>query len=282
VTAILGGLGAALCWTVTSFFGQRAGRALGPLNTFAWGSILAASIIVIPAVITTVGSPLSSIVIVDLIAAGTLNVFGLIAQFSALSRDNISVVVPISSAEGAVAALLAVVTGTSFSTLGWFALALVVGGVSISAASQWRKPTQEGTSPLVPASLAILAALLFGAGIFFQGRAGLSTPLGLAVAPPSLIGVVLVVLPMASTRRLAPPGRAFGWVIGVAAAELLGFVCYVIGARHSVPVAAILSVQYATISVFIGMVALGERLSKMQVVGFAATIAGITLISIAN
>lgn len=280
--AVLGGLGAALCWGMTSVLAQRAGLTLGALSTFAWGSILGAVIVVGPAVIAAVQSPPSAAVTRDLVAAGALNVLGLVAQFSALRRDDVSVVVQITSAEGAVAATLAALTGASLPVLGWLALGLVAAGILLSVAARWRTPGSAPGSLRVPTVLAVAAALSFGAGLFFQGRAGLSTPLGLAIAPPSLMGVALVALPLASARRVARPGRAIGWVAGLAVAELAGFLCYVVGARHSVPVAAILSAQYATVSVLIGLLALGERLSATQVLAYALTIAGITLISIAS
>jgi drug/metabolite transporter (DMT)-like permease len=41
--AVLGGLGAALCWTVTGVFAQRASRRIGELSTFAWASLIGRS-----------------------------------------------------------------------------------------------------------------------------------------------------------------------------------------------------------------------------------------------
>ena len=50
-------------------------------------------------------------------------------------------------------------------------------------------------------------------------------------------------------------------------AEILGFVCFIVGARHSIPIAAVLSAQYATISVLIGITVLRERVDLAQVMG---------------
>jgi uncharacterized membrane protein len=47
-----------------------------------------------------------------------------------------------------------------------------------------------------------------------------------------------------------------------------------------VPVAAVLSAQYATISVLVSVIALRERLSSGQFVGFALIILGVTLLSL--
>lgn len=279
--AVLGGLAAAFCWAATGFCGQRAARLIGELSTFAWASAVGLTLSIIPAAVGLITSPPSARILIELVGAGFFNVFGLVAQFSALRRGRVSVIVPVSSAEGAVAAMLAVAAGARLPAAGWAALGLVIAGVLITAASQWTRgdpdPTRDGLGPV---GLAIVAALLFGAGLFLQGKAGNSAPLGLAIAPPSFMGVLIVALPLASAHRLNPSRTSRGWILGVAVAELLGFLCYVIGSRHSVPVAAVLSAQYATISVLLSVVFLRERLSMGQTVGFALTISGVVALSL--
>jgi drug/metabolite transporter (DMT)-like permease len=278
VIAVLGGLGAALCWTVTGVFAQRAGRTIGELSTFAWAGIIGFCIAVVPAVVAIFTSTTGTGTLVRLAVSGVLNVVGLTAQFAALRRGPVSVVVPIASAEGAIAAVIAAASGSHLRAAGWVALAALLLGVLITAGSQW----SDGGSrdKLVPVGLAVIAALVFGAGIFLLGKGGQHAPLALAVVPPSLMGVLLVSLPMASTRRLASPRPSIGWLVGVAIAEILGFVCYVLGARHSVPIAAVLSAQYATISVLVGITVLRERLVTAQVVGLVLTIGGVAVLSL--
>jgi drug/metabolite transporter (DMT)-like permease len=276
--AVLGGLGAALCWTVTGVFGQRASRRIGELSTFAWASMIGFGIVVIPALIAILSSTPSQRTLVALALSGVLNVVGLVAQFSALRRGPVSVVVPISSAEGAIAAILAAATGSPLPTGGWVALAILFSGVLITAGSQWS--AEGSTAQLKPVGLAVIAALCFGTGLFFQGRGGQHAALSLAVVPPSLMGTLLVALPMVSRRRLTSPGGSSGWLAGVAIAEILGFVCYVVGARHSVPIAAVLSAQYATLSVLVGVTALRERMAPAQVIGLVLTIGGVAILSV--
>jgi drug/metabolite transporter (DMT)-like permease len=278
VIAVLGWLGAALCWTVTGVFAQRAGRRIGELSTFAWASLIGGGIVVIPALIATVVSTPHAGTLAILALSGVCNVVGLVAQFSALRRGQMSVVVPIASAEGAVAAVLAAATGSPLRPVGWVALAIVITGVLITAGSQWS--TENSGAQLKPLGLAVIAALWFGCGLFLQGRAGHHAPLPLAVAPPSIMGTLLVALPMVSRGHLASPRGSVGWLLGVAVAELLGFVSYILGARHSVPVAAVLSAQYATLSVLVGVIALRERLAAPQVVGLVLTIGGVTVLSL--
>jgi drug/metabolite transporter (DMT)-like permease len=281
VIAVLGGLGAALSWAATGVCAQRAARAIGELSTFAWASAIGLVIVIVPAAVGLISSTPSARTLLALGGAGFFNVLGLVAQFSALRRGRVSVIVPVSSAEGAVAAMLAVAAGAHLPTAGWAALGVLIAGVLITAGSQWpRADADPGADGLRPVGLAVVAALFFGCGLFLQGKAGASAPLGLAIAPPSFMGVLIVALPLASASRINSPRGARGWILGVAAAELTGFVFYVIGARHSLPVAAVLSAQYATISVLLSVVFLRERLSSGQMVGFALTILGVTVLSL--
>jgi drug/metabolite transporter (DMT)-like permease len=276
--AVLGGLGSALCWTVTGVFAQRASRRIGELSTFAWASMIGFGIAVIPALVAVRSSTPNGHTLVVLAISGVLNVAGLVAQFSALRRGMVSVVVPISSTEGAIAAVLAAATGSPLPPAGWVALATLILGVLITAGSQWS--AEASGAQLKPVGLAVIAALCFGTGLFFQGRGGQHAPLALAVVPPSLMGTLLVALPMVSRSRLASARGSAGWLVGVAIAEILGFVSYIIGARHSLPIAAVLSAQYATLSVLVGVTALRERVAPAQVIGLVLTIGGVTVLSL--
>jgi drug/metabolite transporter (DMT)-like permease len=278
VIAVLGGLGAALCWSVTGLLGQRASRAIGELSTFAWASIGSCCIVVIPAAISITSSTESARTLVSLLLSGTLNVVGLVAQFAALKRGSVSVVVPISSSEGAIAAVIAAASGSHLPTAGWYALAALLLGVTITVSSQW---SGDGSrARLAPIGLAVIAALCFGTGIFLLGDGGRHAPLALAVAAPSVMGVLLMSAPMAAARRLASP-RPSAWSLsGVAVAEIAGFTCYVLGARDSLPVAAVLSAQYATISVLVGITVLREHLRSTQVLGLLLTLGGVALLSL--
>lgn len=276
--AVLGGLGSAVCWTVTGVFAQRASRRIGELSTFAWASMIGFGIVVIPELIAINSSTEKASTFVVLALSGVFNVVGLIAQFSALRRGQVSVVVPISSTEGAIAAMLAATTGSRLPPAGWVALAILIAGVLITVASQWS--AEDSNTQLKPVGLAAIAAVCFGTGLFFQGLGGRHAPIALAVAPPSLMGTLLVALPMVSRRRLASPRGSSGWLVGVAVAEILGFVSYIIGARQSVPIAAVLSAQYATLSVLVGVTALRERMAPAQVIGLVLTIGGVAILSL--
>lgn len=283
VIAVLGGLGAACCWAATAFCAKAAGRNIDELRTFAWACLIGAALVLGPLVVALAGHPESAGTLVVLAVAGALNVTGLVVQFSALRLGKVSVVVPLTSSEGAVAAVVAALIGKPISAVGWVSLFVVVFGVAATAFSA--SPSGEVAETRGwrnPMLLALLSAVLFGTGLALQGTAGAHTPVGIAIAPPTIMGLALIVVPLGATHRLGSPRSALPALVALAAVELLGFLCYVYGARSSVPVAAVLSAQYATISILVSVIALGERLSPGQLIGYASIAAGVIGLTIAG
>ena len=109
--AILGGLGAAVCWSVTTLTAARASRLIGSAATLAW--VMLTGFVVVAPVAFAQGKPagLDGGALGWLGLAGAGNVAGLLLTYTALRIGKVSVVAPIESSEGAVAALIAVVAG---------------------------------------------------------------------------------------------------------------------------------------------------------------------------
>jgi drug/metabolite transporter (DMT)-like permease len=280
--AVAGGLCAACCWAMTGILAKAASRSMGGLSVFAWSAAAGIALSVIPAGVALLGTPVSAQVIAELAAAGLLNVLGLICQFTALASGRVTLVIPITSSEGAVAAVVAVATGVSqLATASWIALACVVIGLLVTASSHAdESPIAAKRPALREIGLALTAAMLFGCGLFLQGRAGEQVPLGLAIAPPSIMGAALVALPMAIGQRLESPRRTGLLLPAIAAAELLGFLSYVVGSRESLPVAAVLASQFATVTVIVSVVFLGERPRRTQWLGYLLIAVGVAIISL--
>src|SRR5439155_27157852 len=117
-----GGLGAALFWSVTTLSAARASRLIGSASTLAW--VMLTGFAVVAPVALAEGRPaaLHGGAYGWLALAGVGNVAGLLCVYSGLRRGNVGVVAPISSTEGAVAALIAVAIGEHLGI--WTALAL--------------------------------------------------------------------------------------------------------------------------------------------------------------
>jgi drug/metabolite transporter (DMT)-like permease len=274
-------------------------------------------VIVIP-LTAVLASPsrLSPAVIGLLAVAGATNVIGLLVEYVAFRRGKVGLVAAIASTEGMVAAVISALAGARLGLITGLLLGLVTLGVAVAAASpdadapvppehgapgdeehrrpvppehgaaggeKHVQPAPEGERPRrrrVPwGVLAVSTALLFGVCLYTTGRAGQQVPVLWTLLPARLFGSVLVAAPLAARRRLRLTRRALPLVAAAGAAEVLGVLSYAIGARHDLPVAAVLSAQFAALTAVAAYFIHGQRLSRTQVAGLAAVVAGVTLLA---
>ncbi len=272
--AIIGGLGAALAWAVTTLCSTRASRTIGALPTLGW-VMLVGLVPTIPAVLVAGGDPPQESSLGWLAASGFGNVAGLALVYAAVRRGKIGIVAPIASTEGAVAALLAVALGEQISPGVGAALGLVVVGVVLAAAARGT----EGRTPPVAIGLACGAALAFGVSIYATGRVSQELSIAWAILPARLVGAVLITLPLAATRRLRLTRSAAPFVVATGLAEVAGFACYAVGARHGIAIAAVLASQFAALSAIGAYIFFRERLSRVQIAGIVVIALGVAVLS---
>jgi uncharacterized membrane protein len=109
--ALVGGLGAAVCWAYATLTAARATKLIGSPSVLAWVMLVG---FVIAAPLTAargVPSELGARGFGWLAVAGTGNVGGLLLAYGALRIGKVSIVAPISSTEGAIAALTLILAG---------------------------------------------------------------------------------------------------------------------------------------------------------------------------
>ena len=136
--------------------------------------------------------------LVWLAIAGLGNVAGLLLVYTALRIGKVGVVAPISSTEGAVAAMIAVVAGEHARRLdGARARRRSPLGVVLAARPPAEHPEERGTTTPRRPVRARARPCAFGAGLYATGRASLDLPIAWAVLPPRLLGVVFVTIPLA-------------------------------------------------------------------------------------
>ena len=99
-----------------------------------------------------------------------------------------------------------------------------------------------------------------------------------AILPPRVVGVALIAIPMALSRRWRMTRAALPYAIVCGVCEVLGFASYAFGARHGLAVSAVLASQFAAISAVVGYVALRERLAPIQVAGVATIVVGVSVL----
>lgn len=273
--AILGGLGAAACWAGALLTASRATRLLDPRSVLAW--VMLTGLVVVAPLAAAGGIPdrLGSRELGWLAAAGAGNVVGLLFNYAALRIGKVSIVGPISSSEGAIAALVAIAVGETIGVGVGATLVLVAIGVVLAGI------TRGGGSgdPLRAALLACGAALCFGGGLYAIARVSATLPLVWALVPARVLGVVAVALPLIASQRLHITRRALPLVVASGLFEIGGFASFALGSRHGIAVAAVLASQFAALAAITSFVLFRERLTRVQLVGVVAISVGVAILS---
>jgi drug/metabolite transporter (DMT)-like permease len=276
--AILGGLGAAAAWAVTALTAATSSRRIGSPSTLAW--VMLTGLLVVGPVALAQGKPagLDGAALGWLALAGAGNVGGLLLLYTGFRLGGVGVVAPVSSTEGAVAALIAVAAGEELGAGTALALAAIVAGVVLVASAHAHVPDLEHVDPRA-ALFGLAAAGAFGTSLYATGRASLDLPIAWAILPPRLLGVAFVFVPLLLARRLRLTRAAAPFVVGGGLAEVVGFTCYAFGARHGIAVAAVLASQFAALAAVAAAVLYGERLGRNGVVGVAVIAVGVAVVS---
>lgn len=275
MVAVLGGLGAAACWATATLCASRSTRLIGAWSVLAW--VMLVGFVVTAPLVLAAGVPdaLGAHELGWVALSGAGNVGGLLFAYKALRVGKVSIVAPITSTEGAIAAVIAIVAGE---TLGAGAgLMLIVIAVGVVLASMG--PGGGSGDPLRATLFAAAAALCFGVSLFATARASAALPLIWAVFPARLLGIVVVALPLAVTRRLRITRKALPLVVASGLCEVAGFASYALGSRHGIAVAAVLASQFAALAAIAAYFLFHERLTRLQLAGIAAIALGVAVLT---
>lgn len=278
MAAILGGLGAALCWATTALVASRASRMTDSWSLLA--SVMTVGLVITAPIALLAGIPddLDGGAAGRLVVAGAGNVVGLLFTYSALRVGQVGLVAPISSTEGAVAAILSVVAGEHLAPGAGAALAAIAAGIALAAISPAQEPAKRRSDGRA-AVLAAAAAVSFGFSLYATGRVGQDLGIAWAVLPPRVVGVLAIALPLALMGRWRLPRAVVPFALVGGVCEVLGFASFAYGARHDVAIAAVLASQFAAIAAVVGYLAFRERLARVQVVGVATIVVGVSVLS---
>lgn len=294
MAAVLGGLGAALIWSVGIAFAAQAARDLGPTLTLAWVMPIGL-VVLVPMVLAAGHLHLSTAAAAWLALGGAGNVGGLLILYHALRIGQMSIVMPIVSTEGGIAAVIAIVAGESISVIGAAALAVTVAGVVMTAVVRRppdeapvpaanphpaRGSTRRGRTDRPAAAWAVASALSMGVSLYGTGRASTLLSTAWAVLPPRVIGVVAITVPLALRGGLRWPTASARPLLVAGLCEVGGFFAYATGAEHGIAIAAVLAALTGGISVGFGRVLFGERLARTQLVGVLIIFAGVATLAV--
>ena len=273
--ALLGGLVGACCWAAATLCSARATRMIGSPSVLAWVMIVGLAVVAPVMVIVGVPSGLGAPEVGWLVVAGAGNVLGLLLTYAAFRIGKISLVSPITSAEGAIAALLAVATGEAIGVGSGVMLIVIAAGVALASIG----PGGGSGDQLRATLLAASAALCFGASLFATGRVSEALPVVWAVIPARALGVVAVALPLAATKHLRLTRASLPLVVAAGLCEVAGFTAYAIGARHGIAISAVLASQFAALAVIAAHVLFHERITRLQLAGVATIAFGVAALT---
>jgi uncharacterized membrane protein len=279
VLAILGGVGAAAAWAISTLCSSRSSRLIDPRGVVAWVMLIGLVITAPLAAISGVPARLHGPTLIWLILAGAGNVGGLIVNYYALRIGQVSLVAPIVSTEGAIAAVIAVIAGASLAVSVAATLCVIVLGLGLASVPAPDAALADAARHPKVVLLAVVATLSFGISLYATGRAAAALPASWVVLSARLIGAVALALPLAVAGRLRLTRHAVPLVVASGLAEVAGFYSYTWGSRHGLAVAAVLSSQFAVIAVAASYVLFGERLSRVQLAGAACVLVGVAALS---
>lgn len=291
VIAILGGLGAAFLWAAANLASARSSRLIGASSALAWMMLI--GLVVTAPLVPFAGPlpPLTPALAFWLAASGLGSVIGLFFVYRGLRIGKVGPVLAIASTEGAIAAVVAVIAGERLTIpvalmLGVIAVAIAVVALATGDAAEANGAAgaalvlRPGRSAERQATLfGTAGAIAFGFSIYGTAQAGLSLPIIIAIMPARVAGVALVFVPMALAGRLRMTRHAAPLVVITALGEVLGNVAYVVGARESIAIAAVLACQYAAIGAVAAFFLFRERLSLLQRSGVVAIAVGVAILT---
>jgi drug/metabolite transporter (DMT)-like permease len=279
MTAVMGGLLAAACFTATLLSSARASRLIGALPTLA-GVMLVSTIVVVPLALLMVGSTRPSADSLPYLAlAGLGNVFGLLFVYTGLRAGKVGIVGALASSEGAIAAVMSMAAGEALLAVEAIGVAVVGIGVVLAALgpdpAEASGPRSTGRAIL----FGTLAGLAFGVSLYSTGRIGADVAIGWAILPPRIVGLTLITLPLLAARRFRVTRPALPFVIVSGVGEVGGSLAVAWGAQASIAVTSALAAQFATAAALIAWLFLGERLGRVQWTGIAAVAVGVVLLA---
>lgn len=301
--AILGGLAAAMCWATSSMAAARSARLIGSWATVGWVMLIGVAIAVPATFVGGAGANLTSDALTLLAISGAGNIVGLLLAYTAFKAGKVAVIAPIISTEGAMGAVISITLGEQVGIAAAIVLTAIAIGVILASSGRDEPaaaepgglvvdpaapgPTSVATnaafSPGHPGRkatiIAVAAALAFGINLYASARIGATLPLVWSILPARLGGFVFVALPLLLTGRLKLSTQALPFVVIVALTEIVGTAVFAFGARDGIAVAAVTSSQFGAIAAVVSVVAFGERLRRIQVVGIVAIAVGVAVLA---
>jgi drug/metabolite transporter (DMT)-like permease len=277
------GLAAAACVGIGDFSAGVASRRLAPVLVGFWAQ--GTAVVLGGLLLLLMRPPLVAGQASWGLAAGLATGVGLALLYRAMSVGAIALVAPITACSVVFPVVYAIAGGEAVTPLTVFGIVAIIAGVVLASLQPSR-----GRDDLVRAAdrravaLAIAAAVAFGAFFIMidvapqAGGWGTLWTAGAARLSSFAVQAGLVLL---GPRRLSGPGRYAPHVAAAGVLDQASLVLLGVGAMSDAyGVVTVLMGLYPVITALLGMILLGERLTRMQTSGVTLALAGVMLVSV--
>jgi drug/metabolite transporter (DMT)-like permease len=279
VTAVLVGLASALLWGAAGLVNGRVARAESAPLAVAW-ALLTGFVVAGTLAIAASGVPAEATGTdwAWALTASVATLGGLLLSYESYRRGKLGVVAPIVATQGAIAAVIAVLAGDPLALGAGVMLVIIVVGVVLAskpeALPEDVPPVPRRTSLVAPA-VALAGALSFGVGLFAASRVSDDLSAFWLALMPRATGLVLLVIPLLLTRGMRVPRPLWPLVAVGGTLEVSGLIAFVVAARDSAAIAAVMASQFAIVTAVGGVVLWREHLTRVQIAGIAVVAAGV-------
>ncbi len=284
MTAVVVGLVSALLWGAAGLVNGRVARAESAPLAVAW-ALLTGFVVAATLALTTSGLP-GEATGADwawALTASVATLGGLLLSYESYRRGKLGVVAPIVATQGAIAAVIAVLAGDPLALGAGLMLVVIVVGVVLAskpeALPEDVPPVPRRTSLVAPA-VALAGALSFGVGLFSASRVSDDLSAFWLALMPRATGLVLLVIPLLLLRGMRVPRPLWPLVAVGGTLEVSGLIAFVVAARDSAAIAAVMSSQFAIVTAIGGVVLWREHLTRAQIAGIAVVALGVAGLAI--
>jgi drug/metabolite transporter (DMT)-like permease len=283
VIAVAGGIVAAVCWGVAGTLSARGARASDAASATAWGAV-GGAVALAPVLLVAAGPAPSGrwLGLAAITAVSTL--LGNLCLFAALRRGPIALVAPVAALYGPEAALVSVARGEPLDPFTALAFALVTAGMVLVVGNR-RPPTSDDVAhrPRQAVALALGASVLLGSGLVGATEVGGEIGGLWMLATVEILGALMFGLPLLIAGRLSLSPRAMGWCTLGSVTTSVGYLTYIaVSSRHGIAVPAILASQQCVVAAAVGIVSLGERVSRRQMLGGVLVAGAVALLPLSQ
>jgi drug/metabolite transporter (DMT)-like permease len=271
-------LGSSLTYGVSDFLGGTTSRRIGTLQFIFFTQLIGALLAVGWVVISSEPVP-PVVAVVAATGAGLGLAVGVGAFFQAMVVGKMSVVAPISATGVVLPVAVGIARGERPSAAQAVGIVVAIAGVALAARPPGERQAARAESGF---GLALVAAV--GTGLFLwlmapASRHGVAWAILISRVIPAVALIVVVGVRRTSLRPAFQP-RMAGTIVVAALLAFAGTALYALATLHSqLVIVSVLGSLYPAVTGLLAYHVLGERLGRSQLVGIAAVLSGVVLLS---